>query len=398
MLQNSIPTDTGYCIGVNAVGFANSNSITSHFLYGFLDGRKINNTHKEDILGRSNDQNRFGFETSMDFYVSKRGYRLFNQYHNSALFFRTADRQILNIDFSKELISLALYGNKQYKGNSIDLGHLDLNFYRFQQFQVGWFSSHKRHSFGFGLSYLNGERLLSFNSSNLSLGTSELGDEVKIYAVLEAHQSDTANQKFLANNGNGASIDLFHQFDFNISLPKDTLTATLRTNVTDLGMIIWDNRTVNYDVDSSYNYLGTQIDDIFDLGDSILTYVTPDSIYDALTTRTSKGVQEVKLPVTFQTELEVNYRKWTYGVGGVYKLFANYTPFGYLKARRELSETFIVGGNIGYGGYGTLSYGIETFINLAPIQIGIGSKHLEGMTFSNSSGGNQLFFSLKTTF
>lgn len=398
-MSELIPLDTNYLVGLHAAGRINSNTITDKFLLGFLDGRKISETDKKNILDRAGDQNRFGYETKSGLFFAKRGIRLFNKnLANSTFFFQVRDRQFLNANFSKDLLKLALNGNRQFAGQTVDLGDFELNFARYQQIQLGWAISDTVSSYGIGMSYINGERYLELKSSSLSFATSELGDVAEIAIDLEAYQSDTNQQNFLNNNGHGFSVDLFYERLFTLKMKNESLKGKFSLDIQDIGMITWSDQTVFYDIDSNYTYTGTQIDDLFNLGDTVINFVTPDSIYDALTTRSRKESKTSVLPANIHGRVTIQNNTWEGTLGIIYKINANYTPYIYTRALRKFSSRIEAGGSFGYGGYGKLSYGIEGYFDLKICHLGIGSKHLEGITFPNSSGGNQFYLTIKKTF
>lgn len=398
-MMEFLPQDTGFMIGANVSANINSTAFTDQFLYGFLDGRKLSNSDKDNMIDRTASQNRFGLQSTSQLFVAKKitNSKVKNWLH-STFYLKVADRQILNLEFADNLLKLGLYGNRQFAGQNVDLGNFDLNFFRFQQIQLGWIQETTERTYGIGISYLNGERQLNIDSDELTLYTSELGDVANIQTKLEAYQSDTSNNNFLANNGNGASIDLFYEHKFCFEHNEKAWDVTARLDISDVGFISWNDRSTHYDIDSSYNYIGTEVEDLFDLGDSILNFVTPDSIYDALTTRTKKKSHTTYLPPTVHSSLTFGNGIWNYTFGTIFKINANYYPYGYFRPIRNINRYIRAGGSIGYGGYGTFSYGLEAYFNYKKFQLGIGSKHLEGVTLPNRSGGNQLFVTLKTTF
>lgn len=396
-LYKVFPKKKNVIVGFNSSGEINSSSLTGTFLQGFLNGRKITTKDKENILSRSSDKNRIGFEINNHLFASWRGIKIFKkELTNSAFFIKVSDRQFLNASFSKDFVALGLNGNKQFAGKSADLGDFNLNFLRFQQYQAGWMIEGKRRTYGIGISYINGEQQLNIKSNRTLIKTSALGDELFLDMNLTANQSDTSHRKLGAHNASGTSVDLNFSQNFSVKFKNESISGKVKLSITDIGFIGWNNHSIRYNIDTTYSYRGTRVDDLFNLGDSVLSFVTPDSIYKDLTNKTYKDNHNTSLPVNFNLAVELANNDWQITLGGNHRMNANYVPYFYARPLHKFSQHVHAGGTIGYGGYGTFNFGFEGHFTFKYIQIGIGTRHIEGLVLPNSSAGHQAFLTLKT--
>jgi hypothetical protein len=157
----------------------NSNALTNQFISKFYTGGYINNDLKNSVLTRVKNNNRLGADVSYGIYTAFKLDSLFHK-KNLSFFFSLRDRFHVDGQFSKDLFKVGFYGNAQYAGKTADFDGFNFNMIRYQQFQIGIYSSKYDVAahWGIGLSFLKGEEYLSILAKKAEMFTSEDGQYI----------------------------------------------------------------------------------------------------------------------------------------------------------------------------------------------------------------------------
>lgn len=374
----------------------NSNSITNAFTSKFYRGGYINDELKNSVLDRVKNNNRVGGNINMGIYYAFKLNPL-DQQNKISLFFSIRDRAHFDAAFSKDLFKIGFYGNSQYAGKTADLSNFNLNFIRYQQIQVGIFSSKLDSAarWGIGISFLKGEQYLSFAAKKAELFTSADGQYINLNAGLSAAQSDTAHKGIGAFNGYGASIDLYFEAPFQTRFG----TSKINVSVSDLGAIRFNKKTLTMEQDSLLHYSGFQINNIHDLQDSTFGSRSKDSIKNAVAPF-KKQAYSVTLPSVFNLTFETRFNKHFQLTEGVRYVFnGNYKLLLFLKGDIHFKSKIILSTTFGYGGYGTFNYGLGLSAKIIKnFVIRIGSNNIEGYIAPKKTSGQGVYFSLIKNF
>ena len=238
--------------------FINSNTITNKFIWSFYQGGYISNQRKENVTKQLLPSNVLGAAAKTGFTYS---YNLLEGNNKPVFSFSFFDRQHLDVKFSNDLFYTIFYGNKIFEGQTAQLGNFRLNLLRYQQFRFGWkWKGDVTHgSYGVAFSLLNGEQNIFVKASRADLYTSTNGTYLDFALAMQVQKSDPALKKFFAQNGMGASMDLFYELPYRIGKRYGKFAV----EVNDLGIIQWKSSSMSYSVDSSYHYDGINVNDIF---------------------------------------------------------------------------------------------------------------------------------------
>lgn len=387
-----------FSVGTRALYSLNSTVFTNRFFYRLLDGNHIADRDLDRMKNRAGFYNNLGFTFDVDAYAAFKPDSLFKNSNASTTFFvKISDRQLANARFSNQMAQFALKGNQSFAGKKANFNNFDLEFSRFQQFQVGSiFQLDSLNSAGISLSFLNGEQNQQIKTDDFDVFTEWDGNSITAEGSLTIQQSDTDNVKFLANNGWGFSTDFFYEM---VLKTTENSKQSIRFEATDLGFIQWNQQSVDYTIDTSYTFDGVYIDDIFDLNDSILSAARPDSIIDEFTGDGTKGSYSYFLPVRLAVEYTSLQQDGSYyKLGALYRFKANMLPYIYGQYGRKIKPNWELAGNLGLGGYGIFNLGVSTRVTYAGFDFMAATNNLEGVVVPMFSGGTSLFLAIQKKF
>lgn len=374
----------------------NSNAFTTAFVSKFYKGGYIDAELKNDVLKRTENMNTIGADLNYGVYV---GIKLDSIFHkkNISLFFSLRDRAHFDARFSKDLYKVAFYGNAPYAGKTADFNDFNLNYLRYQQLQIGLFSSKYDSAarWGIAVSILKGEQYSSIFAQKAELFTSEDGQYIDFNTEMEVAQSDTANKGIGAFNGIGAGLDIYFEAPFKTRFGD----SKLRVSVADIGVIKFNSSSLFLNQDSLFHYTGFQVNSIYDLQDSTFANTSQDSIINSIAPFKQQSFS-VTLPtvlnLTYETKFSSHF-EMTEGIRYVFN--GNYHLLAYLKGNFIFNPKLAISATVGYGGYGKFNYGLGAFANLGKgIIIYAGSNNLEGFIAPKKALGQSAYISLIKNF
>jgi hypothetical protein len=374
----------------------NSNSLTNAFLTKFYTGGYINDDLKNSVLDRVKNQNRVGADLNYGVYAAFKLDSLFHK-KNLSLFFGVHNREHFDASFSKDLYTVGFYGNSQYAGKTANFDNFNLNFIKYQQIQIGIFSSKLDSAarWGIGVSFLTGEQYATILAKKAELFTSADGQYINFNTSMEVAQSDTAHKSLGAFNGYGASVDIYFEAPFKTRFGN----SKLRVSVADIGVIQFNKKSLYLNQDSLFHYSGITVNSIYDLQSSSLGHTTKDSIIKNIAPFKKQSFS-VTLPAVFNLSFETQFNKrflLTEGIRYIYN--ANYSLFAYLKGNFYITKKFMLSATFGYGGYGTFNYGLGVFANIYKgFIVYAGCNNVDGYIVPNKSSGQGAYISLIKNF
>ncbi len=383
-------------IGITSDYFVNANSLTSNFINKFYTGGYIDVTLKNQVLARTKNSNRIGAELNYGVFAA---FKMDSLFHKNVfnLFFSVRDRTHFDSHFSKDFYNVGFYGNAGYAGQAADLSNFSLNLLRYQQFQIGIFSSKLDSAarWGIGLSFLKGEQYYSVLARKATLFTSADGQYIDFDTDIEMAQSDPAHKGIKAVNGYGASMDIYFEAPFQTAIGPSKLIVS----VADIGLIRFNDQSLYRKQDSLFHYSGFQIKSIFDLQDSTFMQTSQDSLQNKILPSKRRSVTTT-LPSTLNLSFESKINEHFHLAEGVHYIFnANYKLLAYVKGSIYFNKNIMLAATVGYGGYAGFNCGIGLGANLgAGFSIYAGSSNLEGYFFPSKTSGRAAYFSIIKNF
>lgn len=396
IFSDEFPDSTKVRVGLVGDFGINSTSLTSEFVSKFYKGGFIDSDLKDKVLDRTRNTNIIGADLNYGVYV---GIKLDSLFHkeNVSLFFSVRDRAHFDARFSKDFYKVGFYGNAPYAGKTANFNDFNLNLLRYQQLQIGLFSSKYDSAarWGIAVSILKGEQYASILAQKAELYTSADGQYIDFNTEMEVAKSDTAKKGIGAFNGIGASIDVYFEAPFKTRFGN----SKLRVSVTDIGSIKFNSNSLYLNQDSLFHYTGFHVNSIYDLQDSTFASTSQDSIISAVAPFEKRSFS-VTLPSTLNLSYETQFNKHIEMVEGIRYVFnGNYRLLVYLKGNFTINPKFIVSATIGYGGYGKFNYGLGAFANLGKgFIVYAGSNNLEGFITPKKTCGQSAYISLVKNF
>lgn len=379
-------------IGIGGDYDLNSNAFTTSFLSKFYTGGYIDTDLKNSVLNRVKNENRIGANFNYGIYAA---FKLdsFNHKKNVSVFFSVRDRFHFDSKFSMDFYKVGFYGNSLYAGKTANFNDFSLNLIRYQQLQVGIFSSKLDSAarWGISISFLKGEQYLSVQAKKAELFTSEDGQYIDFNTDLQIAKSDTAHNGIGAFNGYGSSVDIYFEAPFQTRFGN----SKLRVSVSDIGFIRFNKQTLTLKQDSMFHYTGFKVNSFYDLQDSTFGGTSKDSVINAIAPFKKQSFSAT-LPSILDLNFETHFSKYFHLTEGIRYVFnANYKLLAYVKGNFYLNSNFMISATFGYGGYGNLNYGLGVFAKLGKdFAIYAGSNNIEGFIVPKKACGQGAYISL----
>ncbi|MGQ0829189.1 MAG: hypothetical protein ACT4ON_12445 [Bacteroidota bacterium] len=396
IFADEFPDSAKLRIGIVTEYGLNSNAFTNQFVTQFYKGGYIDTDLKNEVLGRTKNTNRIGADFNSGIYVAIKPDSLFHKKHLS-LFFGVRDRQHFDARFSKDFYKVGFYGNSQFAGETANFNNFNLNLLRYQQLQIGFFSTKLDSAtrWGMSISFLKGEQYASILAKKAELFTSEDGQYIDFNTSIQVAQSDTARKGLGAFNGYGASVDIYLEAPFNTRFG----ISKLRVSIEDVGLIRFNDRSLQLKQDSLFHYTGFTINSIYDLQDSTFKGTSQDSIFNTIVPFQKQSFS-VTIPATLNLSFETQFNKHFHLVEGIRYVFnANHTLLAYVKGVFYINPRLMLSTTFGYGGYGRFNYGLGIFAKLGKgFLVYAGSNNIEGYIAPKKTTGQGAYISLIKNF
>ena len=374
-----------------------TNGLNKSFLNNMLYGGYITDSLKNLWINNGNENNIVNAEIS-------NGLSYTYYFNNNSIKFIFSDINILNAKFSDDFLRLTFEGNLDHQDETLDFGGTSIRADRFQQYKIIYGTVINNVNINAGVSYLAGNHHVSYIIDKGHLYTAPLGTYLDIEYDMNAFITDTSNFSILANNGNGIALDIGTNFSIQ--------EYDIQLSVTDLGFIIWNTSSIILANDSSFQFQGIEVEDIYNFNDSILEVnnITNDIF------RTKKTSFKSYIPATihFSISGETTYKhlqNYTTGIIQKWQPYMDNEPLSFKKINQGFKESnfntlyyirstfntkyFNVIPTLSYGGYNN-----ESNIGLAlskgnKNKLVIGTHHLEELFNGDNAKALSLYLNIQ---
>ncbi len=377
-----------------------SNALNKEFLNSMLYGGHITNEMKSRWIASSDKNNIINAEVS-------NGLSYTYHFNKQRIGFSFRDVNILNARFTDDLLRLGFEGNFHHQNKTLDFSNTNIRADRFQQYKIRYGTTINKVNINGGISYLAGNHHLSYIIEQGSLYTAPSGAYLNIEYNMNAFVTDTSNFSVFANNGNGLAMDF--SADFSIQ------EYDIHLSLTDLGFIMSNTSSIILATDSTFNFQGIEVEDIFNFNDSVLE--ANNIIDDVLRTNTAsfKSYIPATIHLSVSGRTEYKYLKtYTAGVIAKWQPYMDNEPLSFAKISQGLRESnfspfyyinsifnatnYDVIPSISYGGYIN-----DTNIGLAfskgkKHKFIIGTHHLEDILNNDQAKNVSLYFNIQLHF
>ncbi|MBI2279086.1 MAG: hypothetical protein HYU68_00110 [Bacteroidetes bacterium] len=373
-----------------------SNVAHNQFLNKFILGGEIKREDKDNLYSNLGNRNRAGGDFNLKVQAEIPFDTLFGKTKFS-LIFGIEHVEHFDAQLSSDLVKLIFDGYKQFTGKYADIGHTNFNYLNYQQLNIGFINYKTSHGKsakeGAVFSIIKAQEHQAITIQTGSLFTGEFGNELVFDLNYIYNSSDTANTGLKAFNGFGISTDLFTEYHLKNG-------GKITVNIDDLGFIQWNKKSIQIEADTVITFDGVEVDNIFDMNDSLISSFSRDSLIEYISTKKGESGYAVALPTSFNLSyIHMFSEKLRTTIGIRYRILANYFPLIYTTVQYNVSNSFITQGNLIYGGYGKFNFGItlaKQFKN--NYQIILGTEHLGAYLFPASTYSNNGFLGFKMYF
>lgn len=213
------------------------------------------------VLGELSDQNMIFASTDIDIF------HLRIRVYNWDYWFGVRQRQSLSFFYPKDLMSVAIRGNGDFIGNTLDFGQLGLNANLHREYTFGMATEFNSWVFGGRLSLLQGLSSLYLKPQMLQVSIDE-----DMYAHTVASDATLYSAGIPLTDDRLPNVDLFSNTDWRNSYltrfrnPGASLAlgvtykydqrTSFSFSVSDLGFIHWSDSTVNYKIKGDSPFQG----------------------------------------------------------------------------------------------------------------------------------------------
>jgi hypothetical protein len=362
-----------------------SGRFNNAFMDKFLFGGHIDQQLKDNNFNRLKGLNNFGgeFEQRIDSYTPNINPFKKEKY---GLMLSFSDNHLISANISKDFFGLAVYGNSNYVGDTMDLSYSHAKYQHYQKFSIGFYDKTTLSSVQ--ISYVSGSKAFDFYAANSFLWTHSALDSIELQLQGEGF-STGAFSPYFAFQGSGFSLDINYNFIFN-SKKGDKQIISLKLN--NLGGIFWNKNTSNYFVDSTTYYTGFNVQD----------FIGKDSINNQWNFKDTLGLQTTKNRHGEALPLEITLDKLANRYGNkVQAIFGfkaiitpEYRPYLYAGVYYQPVSKFSASTYLSYGGFAGIRMGL--YLNYWPsdkIYISLGTADMIGNVSKNFGFGRSAVFS-----
>lgn len=384
--NNFLLPDSSNQVFMNTKAGVGSSSIPQRFMNKFIFPDYIDTELKDAASNKLRNNNYFGgaFLGNINVLLSEKKE---DTKKDKLIGFGFGTHIEANLKFPKDLFDLTFYGNKPYVNKTLNLSNTNFNSiaYSYLEFSLGQSitTNDVKSSLWTDLGVIIGHNFTDINFNQASLFTEENGDYLElILSESSIALSDTISTGLA--QGFGAKIDLFYS--------RQTQNSKLLISAENIGGIFWEN-TSSANLDTTLNFEGIEIGNIFQLADSVWSEVG--SIDSILTTTKTDAFRTI--PIDFSTYFRKELRLFYFDILARYRLFANYTP--YLRTGLNLNIRNIKPGiTASYGGYSNFNLGINTDIDLFnSLKIQFGTNNILGGILPSSTSSIDAYIGMRLT-
>lgn len=364
-----------------------SNRLNNEYLDKFIFGGNIDTELKDKMSGKLRGMNVVGLEAEqrIDAYapdVNLLGKEIFGM----KLSF--SDNHYGSAQFTPDLFNVAMNGNGNYVGDSLDLTFSHLQYQHYQKFGIGFYHQHNMSSIQ--ISYVAGSKGLEAGLSNSWMYTRQNVDTIDL-SILGNGYSTERFYPYWAFQGGGFAIDVDYNFIFEGKL-KNRQVVNLRIN--NLGVIFWNKKTNNYIMNLNDSYSG------FNVVDLINQDTSADNSIDWLDTlqvdqTIARNIETLPVEIIVQKVADRGIDAKLQAIFGFKAILVpDYFPYLYAGAYYQPNKSLSLSSRVSYGGFAGFRWGLNVNYWLKEkLYFSLGSFDLIGLASKKHGYGRGLNFS-----
>ena len=341
----------------------NSTAITSAFYTKLYQGGFIDQSLKDQVKNRLTSNNLLGGEFNSSIYYHSGSPALFkNKFSYAISLGYTID---FAAKFSSDLFNFTFYGNKSFENKTADFSDTRFKMMTSQFVGFSLIQSSDKYYLTVGLNLIKGQNYYDFSVNKGSVYTAPSGSYLDVVANGSFVRSDATHNDFTSFNGMGAGLNLIYNRHL-----KDN--SNLVFSASNVGAMYWNSATVRTNVDTSVQFDGLKVDNIFSIQDSLFTNVSGKNVFNDYT-HNSSASRLTLLPMTFRADYYKYFEKGFQFLGSIqYKNWGSYIPRATATLGFRLPAYWYLHVGAGYGGYGQahLSLGLSGMVGKTYLMFG----------------------------
>lgn len=366
-----------------------SNGLPVSFINKFIFGGAISSDNKNNASNRLSKSNSLALEASSRLsYLSKPStiFGIKNGFWGAEIGTQAYSYNL----YSEDLFKLAFYGNGNFIDQNLDLA--------------------KSSSQTFSYHHIGVKGGIKWNNIGKFKSIQIIATPAFVWGV--AHQElHLERGNFLTRvNGEFIDVDFSGNYSTNDSLYESSgprgYGAKIELNlllvssknkiglsITDLGFISWQNQ-INYDLDTSFTFSGIEIDDVFNIQDTLLSVA---QVQDSTFTSSEKKFTQ-NIPMLISVYFEHAFTKKLYLKNWLqHRFVAHYIPFVMSQINYK-THGFSGGVSIAYGGYSSIQAGLQLGYDFKSADFILGSTNLLGFISQKNQSVENIYGKLIVKF
>ncbi len=376
-----------------------SNCLTAQFANYFIGKMFIDSTMKQDVQSSLVGKNRYGYDLDEGITYSHKIKSLLGL-PVSGYYLALRNRTHADAFFTGDAFNLVFNGNSMFAGKTATLDNINVHSMQYQQLQFGLvkvYPAYKSsYTVGFGLSLLKGQDDLQITTGKTGLFTQNTGDTITLDLSMRMNQSDIAKTGYSAFNGWGLSTDIFVEYY------DTTSEVRIRLDVKDLGFIMWNNHSIQNNIDTSFNFTGFNVANLLYPSDSLSNLSLDSSFVKTYNAHQTKKTYNTILPASVNLSYRMfisDNHQYPLDAGINYRFAANYNFMVYAGISDFINKKTIIGGTFTYGGYSKYGLGINFGKDFGKgCILAIQTQNIESLLFPNGATGEGAMITFKKFF
>lgn len=344
LIQDTTFTSNHYVIETGTEYHANS--LSNAFTQKFIVGGTLSNEQSQNTFDKQALINRFAVQSFNEFRCFLGAKKLGKDSLSWGV--KAGIYGHANLFFSKDAFGLAFLGNENYIGNTANFSELSFHTSVFQKIGFGIFNKSNKSSL-----FLNVVNLQQYAKSYVRKGyLTQNEDASEIELKLQGELAFTSN--------NGLSNGIGFALDFDKRIPVQLMNeqkAIIQIQVQNLGLAFVNKGLTRYEMDSTYEYNGFQINQLIQANS---LFGSDFSLMDSLKIQQRVTKSWVILPAFIQVAKLIDAastkKVQTYYGIKLYPTFAA-IPAGFFGVYWKLNPHYSIASSVSYGAFGKFRNG-----------------------------------------
>lgn len=323
---------------------------------------------KEDILSQASGGLRFGYWQNLDLTYEQPGFFILGAY-KPGNYFSIENRFFTGARFTENALALALFGNKRFAGQTVDLGPSRYENWWYTNLKYRYEAVYDSLPYKVDIGIVAGHEYSSYDVDKARIYTEPNGEYIDAELDYTLRETGTGNLSF---GGLGIATG------FEMSLPLQKKKYRLDFLLEDVGVIFWSGLSETK-VDSTFRFKGASFESIFDLNDSLVASER-NRIQNGLFSNDRDAYAAV-MPFHLSLRLakpckDAKYLKELYGLLE-YRYLTAYIPRFGAGALWSFGENHRLRNELTYGGFNTVALKAAYAVTLADhYRLTIGTQNL----------------------